>query len=426
MTIAFDTPAILTGNPQPLITDPTLSLLGENERANLLRVFDQCAQRGGREADEVEEFETRFARKLGVEYAIATCSATAGLQIAMQAYGIGVGDEVLVSPYTFAASGHAIVHTGAKPVFTDIDEETLCISPKAIEQHITPRTKAIMVVDIGGKPAKMREILDIAERNNLSVIEDAAQAHGATYEGQYVGTLGHAGVFSFSPKLMTSFRGGVIVTNDGEVAELSRRLRFHGLPGHRNRVRQQRQLEPVGQTHFEHHEAGYSLAMTPLQAALLIPQIDSLDERCGVRYRNAMRLAEGLAEIPAFTPVLGTTAGRSNFYMLEVLYYPSRFANLTRDQLVAVLTWEGVPISPTATTKMLIYDNPSLRQFYDEPCPVAEKVLRQLIIFGHPLQSLAFQSDEARMDLILERIKLVYQHADEIAAHYAQPEPAQS
>ncbi|HEU4508617.1 MAG TPA: DegT/DnrJ/EryC1/StrS family aminotransferase [Pyrinomonadaceae bacterium] len=425
MTTTLAGPAILSGSPQPLITDPTLSLLGEAERTNLLRVFDQCAERGGREADEVEEFENLFARKLGVECAITTCSATAGMQIAMQAYGIGEGDEVLVSPYTFAASGHAIVHAGAKPVFTDIDKETLCISPEAIEQRITPRTKAIMVVDIGGKPARMREILDIAEAHGLRVIEDAAQAHGATYEGQYAGTLGDAGVFSFSPKLMTSFRGGVIVTNDADTAEVCRRFRFHGLPGNRNRVRQQRQLEPVSQTHFHHHEAGYSLAMTPLQAALLIPQIESLDDRCAIRYRNAMRLAEGLAEIPAFTPVVGTKAGRSNFYMLEVLYDPTRFGNLTRDQLVAVLTWEGVPISPTATTKMLIYDNPSLRQFYDQPCPIAEDVLRQLIIFGHPLQSLAFQSDEARMDLILERIRLVYQHAEEIAAHYAQQESAQ-
>jgi dTDP-4-amino-4,6-dideoxygalactose transaminase len=419
-------PSILTGTQQPLINDPTCSLMGERERESLLRVFDECAARGGREANEVEEFEHLFARKFGVGHAVSTCSATAGLHIAMQAYGIGPGDEVLVSPYTFAASGHAIVHTGATPVFTDIDEETLCISPEAIERRITRRTRAIMVVDIGGKPARMREILDIADAHGLRVIEDAAQAHGATYDGRYVGTLGDAGVFSFSPKLMTSFRGGIIVTDDDEVAETCRRLRFHGLPGNRNRVRQQQQLEAAVRQHFVHHEPGYSLAMTPLQAALLIPQIESLDERAELRHRNAMRLAKGLAEFPAFRPVLGVKAGRSNFYMLEVLYDAVRFAGLSRNELVAALSWEGVPISPTATTKMLIYDNPSLRQFYDEPCPVAERILEQLIIFGHPLQSLVLHADESLIDLILERISLVYEHADEIAAHYARQLQAQA
>lgn len=420
MSTTLDAPAILTGSPRPLINDPSLSLLGSKERESLLRVFDQCAQRSGREADEVEEFETLFAAKFGVEHAVSICSATAGLQVVMQAYGIAPGDEVLVSPYTFAASAHAIVNTGAKPVFTDIDEETLCISPEAIEQRITPHTKAIMVVEIGGKPARMREILQIAEAHNLLVIEDAAQAHGATYEGEYVGTLGDAGVFSFSPKLMTSFRGGIITTNDAEVAELCRRLRFHGLPGSRNRVRRQQQLDTRHQTHFVHHEAGFSLAMTPLQAAVLIPQIESLDERADRRYRNGMRLAAGLSKIPGFKPVLGTNAGRSNFYMVEVLYDSSQFANLTRDQLVAVLSWEGVPISPTAVTEMLIYENPSLRQFNDQPCPIAERVLKQLLIFGHPLQSLVLHADEVYIDLILERIGVVYQHAEEIAANYAQ------
>jgi dTDP-4-amino-4,6-dideoxygalactose transaminase len=420
-TIA-DLPAVLSGTPQPLITDPTLSLLGQAERDSLLRTFDECQRRGGREGEEVGQFEELFAGKFGVEHAVATSSATCGLQLAMQALGIGPGDEVLVSPYTFAASAHAILHTGARPVFTDIDLETLCISPEVIEQRVTPRTKAVMVVQIGGKPARMREVKEVARRHGLYVIEDAAQAHGALYEGEYVGTLGDAGVFSFSPKLMTSFRGGLITTNDAEVAEKCRRWRFHGLPGNRDRVRKQQQFEATGQSHFVHYVPGHSLMMTPIQAALLVPQLDSLDERFALRHQNAAYLAEGLGRIPGLTPVAGTSRGKSNFYMLEVLYGAEAFGWLNRDQLVAALTWEGVPISPTAVTKMLAYQNPSLEPYFEQPCPTAEWVMERLTIFGHPLQSLAFHATRAHMDLILERIELVRRHAEEVAAHFARAE----
>ena len=419
------TPAVLGGEPRPLINDPSQSLLGQDERDNLMRVFDQCAARGGREADEVEEFEILFAQKFGVEHAIATASATCGLQIAMQAHGVGQGDEVLISPYTFAASAHAVIHTGAVPVFTDIERETLCISPDAIVKRITPRTKAVMVVQIGGKPAHMNEITRIAKDHGLVVIEDAAQAHGSTFEERYVGTLSDAGVFSFSPKLMTSFRGGIIATNDGEIAERCRRMRFHGLPGNRNRVRRQQQLDPRIQQHFCHFEAGFSLMMTSLQAALLVPQLANLDHRFKLRHENAMYLAAGLEEIPGFRPIRGAPEGKSNFYMLEVLYDSDEFGGLSRNDLVTALSWEGVPISPVAATEMLAYQNPSLERYFDQRCPVAEEVTPKLTVFGHPLQSLVLHSDRSKLDMILDRIDLVRRHAEEIASYFASQEQAQ-
>lgn len=414
----YPLPALLAGEPRPLITDPSLSLLGAAERESLLHYFDQAAARGGREADEVEQFEARFAQKLGVEHVVATVSATAGMQLALEAHGVGPGDEVLTSPYTFAASGHAIVHTGARPVFTDVEMQTLCMDPREMERRITPRTRAVVVVQIGGKPAQMDEINAVARANGLVVVEDAAQAHGATYDGRYVGTLGHAGVYSFSPKLMTSFRGGAIATDDGEVAELCRRLRFHGLAGNRNRVRKQQQMEVVAQAHFVHHEPGYSLCMTPLQAAVLLPQIDALDDKFALRHGNGQYLVDGLARIPGLTPVTGTERGRSNYYMVEVLYDPAGFAGLTRDQLVAALSWEGVPVSPTAATQMLQYRNPSLEAYVDEPCPVAEQLMEDLLVFGHPLQSLVLHGDRERLDQVLAGIETVQRHAEEIAAFY--------
>ena len=282
--------AWLEGEARPLITDSSLSLLGERERQALLRVFDDCARRGGREGDEVAQFEKAFAAKLGSKHAIALASGTSGLQIALEACGVKLGDEVLVSPYTFAASIHAILHAGATPVFVDIELETLCISPESIRSRLSPRTRAVVAVHIGGKSARMNEILQIAADHGLFVIEDAAQAHGSTLDGRYLGAFGTAGVFSFSPKLMTSFRGGAVVTNDDELAERCRRLRFHGLPS-RSRVRTQQQLDVAVEDHFVHHDPGYSLAMTPLQAAILMPQIESLDERFCLRHDNAMYLA---------------------------------------------------------------------------------------------------------------------------------------
>ncbi|HEX3150060.1 MAG TPA: DegT/DnrJ/EryC1/StrS family aminotransferase [Gemmataceae bacterium] len=412
-------PTILEGGePRPLIVDPSLSLLGTDERSSLLQVFDACARRGGKEADEVEQFEQRFAARHGSPQAVAVASATSGLQVALQALGVGQGDEVLVPPYTFPASCHAVLHAGARPVFVDVDRETLCLDPDLITRRLTPRTKAVMVVHIGGKPARMGPLLEAARRHGLVVVEDAAQAHGATYAGRPVGTLGDAGVFSFSPKLMTSLRGGVILTSDAQVAERCRQFRFHGLPGIRNRVRQQRQLATSVAPHFVHHVAGYSLMMTALQAAVLMPQLDKLHERFARRHANGAYLAQGLGRLSGLQPVLGCVEGKSNFYMLEVMYDPAGFAGLDRDQLVTALSWEGVPISPTAVTHTPVYDNPSLAAFCDLPCPVAEDVLPRLLVFGHPLQSLVLDGGHDDLDRILDRVALVHRHAAQLVEFF--------
>src|SRR5262249_32003645 len=153
-----------------------------------------------------------FARALGIEHAVAVNSATSGLHLVLRASRIGAGDEVIVPPYTFAATAHAVLHAGGVPEFCDIDSNTLCIAPEKVEGHINARTRAIITVHIGGKPADMDALSEIARRHGLMLIEDAAQAHGATYKGRPIGALGDAGVFSFGTKLMSSFAGGIIVT----------------------------------------------------------------------------------------------------------------------------------------------------------------------------------------------------------------------
>lgn len=165
--------------------------------------------------------------------------------------------------------------------------------------------------------------------------------------------------------------------------------------------------------------------MTSLQAALLVPQLANLDHRFKLRHENAMYLAAGLEEIPGFRPIRGAPEGKSNFYMLEVLYDSDEFGGLSRNDLVTALSWEGVPISPVAATEMLAYQNPSLERYFDQRCPVAEEVTPKLTVFGHPLQSLVLHSDRSKLDMILDRIDLVRRHAEEIASYFASQEQAQ-
>lgn len=410
---AADTiPAVIRGEQRPLVTDPDATLLGPAERAALLASFDSAAARGGLEApDEVPAFERDFADRIGSAFAIAVTSATTGLHLMLTAAGVGPGHEVLVPAHTFAASAHAVVHAGADPVFVDVDRATLCLDPGRLADAVTESTRAIMAVHIGGKPARMPEILAVAERFGLIVVEDAAQAHGATLDGRGAGTFGTAGVFSFSPKLMTSCRGGVIVTDDPDLAERCRQLRFHGFPSARtDSDRTSLQSRP-----FLHQLPGFSAALTAWQAAVLRPQLAALTERVQARAANGHALAEGLAAIGGFRPVLGVPGGKGNFYMLEAFYDPAGFGGLSRDQAVTALLHEGVPISPVPVTHMLAPENPSLLRFRTMPHPVAIAARNEVVMFGHPLQSMVLSGDRRYVTEALERVMLVRDNATRIA-----------
>lgn len=389
------------------------TLLGPLERASLLRTFDACAARGGREGDEVERFEDEFATATGARHAIAVSSCTAGLQLLLLANGIGPGDEVIVPAYTFAATIHAVLHARATPVFADVEPETLCLDADAVAQRVTERTVAILVVHMGGKSADLSALRAVADPRGILLLEDAAQAHGTMFDGRPVGPTAGGGAFSFSPKLMTSFRGGAIVANDDQVADRCRRLRFHGLPSARAGAH-----DPDASSltqEFVHAEPGFSLMMTPIQAGLLLPQVAQLGERFAHRHENGRRLAAGLADIPGLHPVEGLPRGRSNYYTLEVFYAGGALAGLGRDDLAEALAWEGVPVSPVPLTKNVAYTNPSLRSFAYPPYPVADSTIENLLVFGHPLQSLALSAPPEVIDDILDRVACVVASAGDIA-----------
>ena len=260
-------------------------LIGDEEKQAVLAVLDsgQLAQ-----GEVVEQFEAAFATYCGVRHAIATSNGTTALHLAMLAHGIGEGDEVITSPFTFIASANSVLYCGARPVFVDIEPDTFNLDPTRIEAAITPKTKAILPVHLYGNPADMQAIMDIAERHGLAVIEDAAQAHGAEVAGRRVGSFG-TGCFSFYPtKNMTTGEGGMVTTNDDAIADRLRLLRAHG-----------------ARERYRHELLGFNFRMTNIHAAIGNAQLARLDAWTHQRRANAARLTallEGIVATPVSRP----------------------------------------------------------------------------------------------------------------------------
>ena len=253
-------------------------IIGDKEIENVVEVLKSGMIAQG---PKVEEFEQKFAEWVGAEFGIAVNSGTAALHVALLACGIGEGDEVITTPFTFIASGNSILYTGAKPVFADIDMKTYTLNPDSIEDLITEKTKAIMPVQLYGQSADMDRINEIAEKYGLIVIEDAAQAHGAAYNGQKVGSIGDMSCFSFYPtKNMTTSEGGIITTDDEELAEKARIFRAHGAT-----------------VRYHHDAIGYNFRMTDISAAIGLAQLDKIDEFNDKRIANAAYLNDGLKDV---------------------------------------------------------------------------------------------------------------------------------
>ena len=211
----------------------------------------------------ISSFENEFARYCEVDYALTSSSGTTGLHLVLVALGIGPGDEVIIPDLTFVATANAVYYTGAKVVTADINEDSLCISPTAIENAITSKTKAIIPVHLYGHPAQMQEINDIGKKYNLYIIEDAAEAHGAEYCGKKVGGLGIAGVFSFyGNKVITTGEGGMITTNDKTLFEKMKFLRDHAMSNSKR---------------YWHTNIGFNYRMTNIQAAIGLAQLNQMD-----------------------------------------------------------------------------------------------------------------------------------------------------
>jgi dTDP-4-amino-4,6-dideoxygalactose transaminase len=259
--------------------------------------------------DEVRLFEEDFAKYIGTAHALSVGSGLDALEIALRAYGIGPGDEVITAANTFIATVLAIIAVGAKPVLAEMDPATYNIDPAAIEAAITSRTRALMPVHLYGQPADMEPIMAIAAKHNLLVIEDAAQAHGADYRGKRAGSWGHAAAFSFYPgkNLGAYGDGGLITTNDAAVAEKIRYLRNYG-----QKVK------------YEHVIAGTNSRLDTIQAAILRVKLRYLDRWNAARNQHAAAYSKALADGPFALPKIAPN--RTHIFHLYVLQTENRAA----------------------------------------------------------------------------------------------------
>jgi len=249
-------------------------MMGEEEKRAVLEVLDSGMIAQG---PRVSAFEEAFADMCGVRYAVATSSGTTALHVALLAHGVGPGDEVITTPFTFIATANSILYVGARPVFVDIDPVTFNIDPSQIEHAITPRTKAIMPVHLFGLPADMDPLLEVTERHHLVVIEDACQAHGAEYKGRRAGSFGTACFSLYPTKNITSAEGGMITTDDPQIAETCRVIRQHGM-----------------RRRYYHDELGFNFRMTDVHAAIGLAQLQKLEQFNEARIANAAYLTEHL------------------------------------------------------------------------------------------------------------------------------------
>src|SRR5579872_1162617 len=325
-----DKPALLGGSPVRTTPFPSWPVIDGNEERAWMDVLRK-GKWNRLDGHHAERFEATWAAALGAKHCLATANGTSALFISLNALGIGPGDEVIVPPYTFVATVNAVLLQHALPVFVDTDPTTFQIDASKIEAAITPRTRCILPVHLGGSPADLDTILEIGRKHKIPVLEDACQAHLAEWREKKVSTLGSAGCFSFqASKNLNSGEGGALLTNDTDL--------YHACQSFHNNGR--------GDTGsgFGYVRNGANLRMTEFQAVLLLEQFKRLEAQSRIREQNATYLTKQLAEIPGIHPArmyLGATRNAYHLYMLR--YDKTGFASLPRAQFLKALHAEGVP-----------------------------------------------------------------------------------
>ncbi len=298
----------------------------------------------------VEEFEREFAKYLGVPYLLTVSNGTIALYVALKALGVGGNDEVIVPDFTFFATASTVVLAGATPVFADIDLETYTLNPASVEELITDRTKAIVVVHLYGHPAKMDEILRIAREHGLYVIEDCAQSHGAEYRGVKTGSIGDVGAFSFyATKNLTMGEGGAISTKSKDVADFVRLYRNHG----------QRKR-------YYHEVIGWNFRITNIQAAIGLQQLRKLDQMNSRRREIAKLYRDELSSIESLRLPVEKPWAKHVYHQFTVWVE----GDGARDRLAEYLRQHGVQVGIHYPRPL--HAQPALRKYFRTPCPNAE------------------------------------------------------
>jgi dTDP-4-amino-4,6-dideoxygalactose transaminase len=351
----------------------------------------------------VEKFESEFAEFCGSKYAIACVNGSVALRLALIASGVKPGDEVIVPPYTFIATASIVIEANCVPVFVDIHPDTYNLDPSLVEAAITQRTKAIIPVHFAGQSCDMDEIMAIAKKHKLFVIEDAAHAHGGEYKGKKLGSIGHAGCFSFqSSKNLNAGEGGLVVTDDEKLFDMMNSLRNVG------RVKN-------GQW-YEHHFAGCNYRITQFQAALLSTQLNRLTEQTRTRDENGRYLSSLLEKIDGIEPLTRGHGETLHTYHLYIFRYDSsRFNQLPKKEFSEMLAAEGVPAfmgypkpiyeQPLFQQKhFMCYAIPEYVDYSRVKCPVTERACYDQAIWILQHAMLGSKED---MELFAEAIKKI-------------------
>ncbi|WP_345805795.1 DegT/DnrJ/EryC1/StrS family aminotransferase [Bacillus subtilis] len=307
----------------------SLPLIGKEEIQEVTETLESGWLSKG---PKVQQFEKEFAAFVGAKHAVAVNSCTAALFLALKAKGIGPGDEVITSPLTFSSTANTIIHTGATPVFADIDENTLNIDPVKLEAAVTPRTKAVVPVHFGGQSCDMDAILAIAQNHGLFVLEDAAHAVYTTYKQRMIGSIGDATAFSFyATKNLATGEGGMLTTDDEELADKIRVLSLHGM----SKAAWNR-YSSNGSWYYEVESPGYKMNMFDLQAALGLHQLKRLDDMQKRREEIAGRYQTAFQQIPGLITPFVHDDGRHAWH-LYVLQVNEKKAGVTRSEMITAL-----------------------------------------------------------------------------------------
>lgn len=324
--------AIDGGDPVRTAPFPAWPVFGGREEQLLLEVL-HSGDWGELSGSKVREFGRDFASFQGAAWGVCVPNGTLALEVALEALGVGYGDEIITTAYTFIATASSAFAIGARPVFVDIDPETNNIDPARIEAAISPRTRAIVPVHIGGQPADLDGVLDVARKHGIPVLEDACQAWGAAWKGTPVGAIGDLGCFSFqASKNINAGEGGIVVTNSRDLYNLVWSLHNVG------------RLPEGGW--YQHEILGRNLRMAEWNAAILIAQLERLPDMMATRQRNAERLTAGLADVPGLDPTKVDSRVTSHaWHLYQIRYDPDRFGGKSRDEFVKALQAEGIPCS---------------------------------------------------------------------------------
>ena len=361
----------------------------------------------------VPTFEKKFADLIGAKLCVATGSGTQALHTCVEALGIGPGDEVITSPYTDPGTIASILAARALPVLADLDRESYQLDPDDVERRITENTKALMPVHMMGQPCDMGRIMEIAQKHNLRVIEDAAQAHLAEYRGKKLGTIGDLGCFSFqSSKTIACGEGGAIIGNDEQLMDKCYTVHNHG-------------TSRRGRTEV----AGPKYRMNEFEAAVLLGQLSGVRERFARRNQNAAHLTSRLKDVPGIVPQKlyeGTASG--SFYLYPMTYQKEHFNDAERSQFLKAVHAEGVSLSPyiaqglhrepwvehilNAKVYRRMFSRRRLQQYREQnKCPNCDQVCQEMVMIWASGPLLGTKED---MDDVADAIIKVYENRDKL------------